>query len=152
MDLRDHLLNLVEYEKWANEQWLGFLIEAPSQPSGAQFASKAEELIGHIIGCYWHWFSLMSGTNVERTGDLRSDLEGQISKMQEYIATCELGAKVQRSWEEYGTYEWQTYQLIQHALSHGSYHRGHIRALAEAHGFEEWPDTDYEAFAGVKVS
>jgi uncharacterized damage-inducible protein DinB len=151
MDQREHLLILVDYEKWANEQWLDFLVDAPSKPGGGQFAAKAEELIGHIIGCYWHWFNLMSGANVALTGNLRVDLEAQASKMKDFVSSCDLEAKVQRSWEEYGTYQWQTYQLIQHALCHGSYHRGHIRAIAEAHGFDEWPDTDFEQYAGVRI-
>jgi uncharacterized damage-inducible protein DinB len=151
MDQREHLLVLVGYEKWANEQWLGFLSTADSHSQGGQFVAKAEELMEHIVGCYWHWLNLMSGSNVALTGDLQVDLDAQISKMTGFISSCDLAAKIQRSWDEYGTYEWQTYQLIQHALSHGSYHRGQIRALAESHGFEEWPDTDFEQFAGIKI-
>ncbi|MEI8281132.1 MAG: DinB family protein [Armatimonadota bacterium] len=151
MDQREHLLILADYEKWANEQWLNFFTEAPSHPGGGQFAAKADEVMEHIIQCYWHWFNLMSGSNVELIGDRMVDMTAQHAKMRDYISTCDLDAKVQRSWPEYGTYEWKTSQLIQHALCHGSYHRGQIRALAEAHGFEDWPDTDFEAFAGTKI-
>ena len=151
MDQREHFLMVVDYEKWANEQWLEFMADAPNHPNGAQFAAMADEVMGHIIGCYWHWFNLMSGTNVELTGDRYADLAAQHVKMREFISTCDLDGKLRQSWPEYGTYEWSLYQVIQHALCHGSYHRGQIRSMAEEHGFEEWPDTDFEALAGVKI-
>ena len=152
MDQREHLLGVVSYEKWANEQWLNFLGEAAEHAQGGQFVAKADEILGHIIGCYWHWFQLLSGSNVELTGDRRIDLAGQHTKMREYLASCDLDAKLQRSWPEFGTYEYVVWQLVQHALCHGSYHRGHLRGLAELHGFEDWPDTDFEAYAGVKIA
>ena len=151
MDQRDHFLMISDYEKWANEQWLDFMADAPNHPNGAQFAAKADEIMGHIIGCYYHWFKLMSGTNGELTGDHRLDMAGQHLKMREFISTCDLESKLRRSWPEYGTYEWPLYAVIQHALCHGSYHRGQIRAIAEEHGFEEWPDTDFEVLSGVKI-
>ena len=152
MDQREHFLIIVDYEKWANEQWIDFFTVAQSSPGGGQFAANADEVMGHIISCYWHWFSLMSGTNVELSGDRRVDLAAQHAKMREFIANCDLDAKIEQSWPEFGTYEFVTYQLVQHALSHGSYHRGQIRAMAEEHGFEDWPETDFEVFGGVKIA
>lgn len=151
MDQREHFLKIVEYEKWANEEWIEFFKTAVNSPNGAQFVAKADEVMGHIIGCYWHWFNLMSGSNTDLTGDRLADMEAQAVKMREYISSCDLDLKVQRTWPEYGTYEFITHQLIQHALCHGSYHRGQIRALAEEHGFEDWPDTDFEVHVGVKI-
>lgn len=152
MDQREHFLNVINYEKWANDQWIEFFPIAQTMPSGGQFVAKADEVMGHIISCYWHWFNLMSGSNVELTGDRAADMAAQQIKMLEFVSNCDLDLKIQRTWPEFGTYEFVTHQLIQHALCHGSYHRGQIRALAEMHGFEDWPDTDFEVHVGVKIS
>ena len=88
---------------------------------------------------------------MELTGDRYVDMAAQHTKMREFIGSCDLDAKLRRSWPEFGTYEWSVYQVIQHALCHGSYHRGQIRAIAEELGFGEWPDTDFEVLSGTKV-
>ena len=152
MELRDHLIQLVTYEKWANEQWLNFVDDSHNKPNGGPFTARADECIGHIISCYRHWFDLLDLTNVEGVEDHRHDLVNQAKRMQEFLATCDFAKPLRRTWEEYGTYEWTTLQIIYHTISHGSYHRGQIREIAEELGFNEWPDTDYEVFAGTKIS
>ena len=151
MDQRQHFLMVIDYEKWANDLWLDFLANAPNHPQGGQFAAKADEIMSHIIGCYYHWFHLMAGSTTELTGDSRTDMATQHATMKEFTSACDLQSKLRRTWAEHGTYEWSLYQVIQHALCHGSYHRGQIRALAEHYGFEDWPDTDFEAFSGMKI-
>ena len=149
--LRNHLINLVAYEKWANEQWLDFVDGATSQPNGGQLAARAAQCIGHIVGCYRHWFDLLSEVKTEALGDHRQDMAIQADRMKDFLTTCDFDKPLRRSWVEYGIYQWSTLHVIYHAISHGSYHRGQIRAIAEELGFEEWPDTDFEAFSGVKV-
>ena len=106
----------------------------------------------HVIGCYLRWFDALSGEETEPSGDHRQDLKSQTERMSVFIATCDLDLVRQRSWPEWGTYEWRTGQIIYHALSHGTYHRGHIRAIAEEMGLVDWPDTDFCDFTGVKIS
>ena len=152
MELRDHLIHLVAYEKWANEQWLDFFEASTNHPGGGQLAARGDEWLEHIVGCYRHWLNLLSETQDESVGDLRKDLADQTERFSAFIASCDFDKPLRRTWEEYGTYEWTTLQIIYHAISHGSYHRGHIRAIAEELGFDDWPDTDFEAFTGVKIS
>lgn len=40
--------------------------------------------------------------------------------------------------------------LIQHVMNHGTYHRGHLRGLAEAEGLTDFPETDIVRFAVVQ--
>ncbi len=152
MDLRGHYLNLVEYEKWANNLWLDFFDSAVLLQNGGQFIARSDEWMTHIIGCYLSWFDALTGDSTELTGDHRQDLMNQAERMSKFIKTCDFEEVRQRSWPEYGTYEWRTGQIIYHALSHGMYHRGHIRAIAEELGLTDWPDTDFCDFTGIKIS
>ena len=34
-------------------------------------------------------------------------------------------------------------KVATHVINHGTYHRGHLRGLAEAEGLTDFPDTDY---------
>ena len=36
--------------------------------------------------------------------------------------------------------------MAHHVLNHGTYHRGHLRGLAYAEGWDDFHDTDYSAW------
>ena len=151
MEIRDHYLNLVRYEKWANNHWLDYFETVLRAPNGAQFAARSDQWMLHIIGCYQRWFDILTETSTDLVGDHRQDLAKQCDRMTSFIGSCDLEALRQRSWPEYGSYEWRTSEIVYHALSHGTYHRGQIRAIAEELGMTDWPDTDFCDFTGVKI-
>jgi uncharacterized damage-inducible protein DinB len=151
LDLREHFMTLVAYEKWANEQWLDYVESTLTSPSGGQFAARNDEWISHIIGCYSRWLDRMEEVQTTLSGDNRKDLDTQCKRFNQFLSQCDFMVMIQRSWPEYGTYEWRTDQVVYHALSHGAYHRGHIRGIAEELSLTNWPDTDFCDFTGTKI-
>ncbi|MBS1700970.1 MAG: hypothetical protein JST12_04860 [Armatimonadetes bacterium] len=151
MNLRDRYIQMVAYEEHANGLWLKYLADVPEKPGGAQFRVAAERWLGHICGCYQSWYDWMTDTETSPTGDLSQDLKHQYERMVKFIETCDLHQTRQRSHPDWGTWAWKTVDVIHHTLTHGSYHRGHIRALAEAAGLDDWPDTDWDEFTGWQI-
>lgn len=43
-------------------------------------------------------------------------------------------------------------EVAHHVFNHGTYHRGHLRGLADAAGFEDFPETDLIRFYREKAS
>lgn len=151
MELRNHLLRMVEYERFANSQWLDFIDSHVNHSGGAQLAAEADQWFWHIGHCYKSWFDWLSDSETIPSENLRDFLDDMYAKMAAYIQVCPLDEERQRSHPDYGTWAWITSDVIFHALTHGNYHRGHVRALTERFGFEEWPDTDWEVFTGRRV-
>ena len=152
MEFREHLLKMVSYEEYANGLWLDYLEDVASKPNGGQFRAEAEKWLWHICGCYNHWFNWLEDSQANMTEELRTDLGTQYARMKAFIGTCDLEQARTRSFPEYGTWTWTTRDVILHTLTHGGYHRGHIRSIAESQTLADWPDTDWEEFSGVKVA
>lgn len=152
MDYRQHLARMVDYEEFANSLWLDYLDGVTGKPGGGQLRAEADKWFWHICGCYRTWFDWLTGFETKESDDLRQDLSAQYSRMKEYIGSCDLELVRERSHPEWGTWAWATSDVMFHALSHGNYHRGHVRALTEASGQDDWPDTDWECFTGTQVA
>jgi uncharacterized damage-inducible protein DinB len=146
IDLRSHLLNVCDSEYEANLLWLKFIRASTDKPNGGQFASKAQEWLQHICGCYQVWIDRLENHDGPRFSDLDSEFESVHKKLKDYVAHCDLNSLLESKDKE----RWSALSIIQHMQSHGSYHRGHLRALAEFHGLEDWPETDYLCFASVE--
>ncbi len=152
MELREQFLRMVDYERHANGLWLKYLASVADRPNGCQLRAESDKWLFHIAGCYRSWFNWLDGRESDWTDDVEANLEIQYARMKDYIGRCDLDVMRSRSEEPHGTWQWATRDVIHHALTHGVYHRGHLRALAEAHGFDDWPDTDWDEFTGKAVS
>ena len=143
---------MIDYEEHANNLWLNYLDSVVLKPEGGQFSAEADTWMKHIVGCYRSWFDWMTDEKVEETGDLGQDFLAQYTRMRAFVATCDLEQERTRYHPDWGTWAWKTSDVIYHALTHGVYHRGHIRSLAEQHGLSAWPDTDWDEFVGHKIA
>lgn len=130
---------LVDYEEWANGEWLAAL------PRFRDVA-RAESVMRHVAGCYSGWLPLVSDW-VDVRGedwDFRAALPGLYAALRE-VAAGDLEREV--SWERLGERRGLTAgELLHHMLNHGTYHRGHLRGLAEVEGLADFPDTDSVKF------
>jgi hypothetical protein len=72
IDLRSHLLNVCDSEYGANLLWLKFIRASTDRPNGGQFASKAQEWLEHICGCYQVWIDRLENHDGPRFSDLDS--------------------------------------------------------------------------------
>jgi uncharacterized damage-inducible protein DinB len=151
MDLKDFLIKRVEYEAWANQQWLTYFESAPNKPGGAQFAAKGEQWMKHICGSYRGWMNGLLNEKFRSGDDVASDLELQYQRIRDFIAVSDLDEVREVTFAGYRTYRWALVDVIHHFVNHGTYHRGHLRALAEEAGLKDWPDTDISDFSGIRI-
>lgn len=133
-------MNLVErvgYEEWANGEWLATL---PKFRNG----DRAREVMGHIFSCYSRWLSEVS--EWEHRDEMEPQMMDDPSALYEELrkaASGDLERRVEIFSRRAGkTVEFSAGQIMTHCMNHGTYHRGHLRGLAEAEGLTDFPDTD----------
>ncbi|MCM3024666.1 DinB family protein [Heyndrickxia ginsengihumi] len=127
---------LVRYHIWANQQLISHLKTLPSE----LFHTKVEsvfptlaETFGHIISVDYVWLSRI---NKEKP-----------SKIQKW--TFQTVAAYKNTKGELFT---QTlFELIQHIVNHGTYHRGNLAAMIRQLGYQG-TSTDYITFLRIQNS
>lgn len=129
---------LFDYELWAMEAW---------RPALARFKdpSMAERIFRHIIDCYWGWLSTTGAIadKLENEMDLDQDLPFILKKWQQALGEMGPDHPVTIKTRN-GDKQVTLGQLAHHVLNHGTYHRGHLRGLAQAEGLTDFPETDYD--------
>lgn len=132
------LRNGFDYDLWANRRWI------TSLPLFKTHLSHAHEVLEHIHQAQIIW--------LERCGmPMLSEQENL--RLEDLFATTTLTWQSMiddMSGEEpitYRTFAGEQYtnsmaQIAYHVLNHGTYHRGHLRGLAQAEGIEGFPETD----------
>lgn len=151
MELREFFLKRVDYEAWANQQWLDYFESSLNKPGGAQFAAAGERWMKHICGSYRGWMNGLLDEKTRSGEEVSKDLETQYKRIREFIAVCDLDEVREVTFASWRTYRWSLSEVIHHFVNHGTYHRGHLRALAEEAGLKDWPDTDISDFSGIRV-
>lgn len=134
-DLREALLRRWEYEVWANELW------AQALPN-FQNEDRACRVFRHIYSCYSGWAPLVANWQVDEV-ELERDVPLLHKLWRGVIQTADLHAMLELG----GGRRISALDLIQHVMNHGTYHRGHLRGLAEAEGLTDFPETDLVRYA-----
>jgi uncharacterized damage-inducible protein DinB len=146
--IRKHLLKYLEYDVWATERWLSFAKECLTQHHGAQFTVEIEKWLRHNEGCYRAWVGLIIGETIDATDSLEKDFHHRFEQIRDLIKGANLEeTRVRVSNNTERTIE----DMIHHMLNHATYHRGHLRGLAEQAGISDWPETDYSLFARYPI-
>lgn len=127
-----------DYDLWANQLWLEFLLKTETSES-------YRRIMGHILGAQLVWVSRIDGeflTSIPSPSLEASTLEGLHERWitalssrsaDEVIEYKRLsGESVKSTVEEIGL----------HVVNHGTYHRGELRGLCRADGHEGFPETD----------
>jgi len=144
--MRDHLLELFEYDLWANSLWIEYLEGRPS--------STAElEQMAHLLGSQWMWVTRVGGTSPtdfklpEPTLDTLKTLNWQWT---EVIKTQSVSTSIsyRRTTGEEQTLTIQ--QIASHVINHSSYHRGVLRGIALGDNRWDFPDTDLAVYFNNK--
>jgi uncharacterized damage-inducible protein DinB len=142
MELRILLRNGFDYDLWANRVWIDAL------GGFNRYLDRAQETLEHILAAQQIWLDRCGAT---------------VFPEQENVRLQELFEITARAWqvmlEESDGDEPITYansrgevftntiaQIAYHVLNHGTYHRGQLRGLAEADGFDGFPETDLILF------
>jgi uncharacterized damage-inducible protein DinB len=143
--LREHLLTMLEYEKWANRRWLRFLDSLPE----SDFQHSAFENWDHIVFAYRVWLNRLEGIDIEAIPVRSEELEFTAGRAQKFIEGADLLSKWGFENPERGRREYFVKDTIHHFLQHGTYHRGQLREKSERSGFQEWPETDFSIFKNL---
>ena len=140
----------LRYDAWANELWIQTL---------PLFRDKirAENILRHTVQAQWIWLNRVLGE--EETNPVPENLLEAVVSLntawQECLIPADPGAYV-----VYNKFDGEqcfssVLEICLHVINHGTYHRGHLRGLAEAEGLTDFPETDlikfFRAFPSERV-
>lgn len=135
--MRDTLIDLFDYDLWANNQWLS-AVETWPEPA------RGREVLGHIASAHRTWLTRCMSVEetVPVTGDLRNDFQALHTQWIDLLRICDLNAYASYTTLTGDNFFTMIGEIAQHVVNHGSYHRGQLRGLVEAWGITEFPETD----------
>ena len=121
------------YDAWANARWA---------PSVRQMGEPAAKVFQHVLNAQTIWY----GRCVEETPELPAATDEALAAMGEHWAEL-IRISDPTAFASYtradGEMQFMMVEdIARHVINHGTYHRGQLRAMAEAAGVE-FPETDY---------
>jgi uncharacterized damage-inducible protein DinB len=131
------LLELFEYDFWANSRWLAYLEQKgwPEPDAG---------IFRHALSAQKIWALRCQGASpsempvVEPTPESLKDL---LALWKQEILRPNHVVEYRRTT---GEEMWSSRDHIaKHVVNHGSYHRGELRALCRSRGDDDFPETDF---------
>jgi uncharacterized damage-inducible protein DinB len=129
-----------EYDHWANIRWYNALRLMKNQEQGSP-------VLQHILTAQRTWLE-RSGVPVDgipRAATLAA-LEAISNAWRQLVASQSLDKVIEYQDSRSRTHQRALGEIAWHVLNHGTFHRGHLRGLAQAEGFEEFADTDLVIF------
>ncbi|NRD80036.1 DinB family protein [Bacillus sp. BRMEA1] len=163
--MRSHTLQLYDFHVWANQRVLEHLKGLPKelyhQEIQSVFPSIADVFI-HIYATDQTWLSVLSGDSFAEIAETRKQhIENTKGKSLEQIELLflDLSKKFKAFLEShenleqaicpehphFGKLHTHFYELVQHVVNHGTYHRGNITAMLRQLGYSGIM-TDYVAY------
>jgi uncharacterized damage-inducible protein DinB len=160
MELRD-LLILLDYHYWARDRVLDAVSALPpeqfTRDMGSSFKSIRDTL-AHTYAAEWAWYSRWQGTSptallpADRFPDvdtLRAEWRNHEAKMRAFLEG--LGEAGINRVIEYKLLSGQpgasvVWQMLQHVVNHGSYHRGQVTTMLRQLGAQPPKSMDMIAF------
>lgn len=130
-----------EYDLWANGLWLDAL-------PNFQDRERAEEVMSHVHFALELWLDRI----LDRVGDLESyrrfpnaaeSFGETTAKWTAWLTDADLGQVKEFTRLDGSKFTFRLGSVARHVINHGTFHRGQLRGLAQAEGWEEFEDTDY---------
>ena len=140
MTLAAFLARAVDYDLWATRKWLGTLDTLPDP-------ARAREIVFHMADAHVCWLTRVGASPaIAEEPDLDHALVSYAAMWQAALDTHPVDHVFR--WSDNGEdYQLSLADIVFHIVNHGTYHRGHLRGLADAAGVEDFNDTDYDWFA-----
>ena len=144
--------DMFKYDLWANKLWLDTLLKFPEP-------KRPDEVMTHILQAQWVW--LQRCNDFFKLGlALPAKPEAPSTTLAEELNNLWLGilesVPADRSLE-YTTMAGEAMSMpfgdvARHVANHGTYHRGHLRGLAEAQMVKDFPETDFARFRAQRMA
>ncbi len=144
---QSQIQKLFDYDRWANRRWIKTVSSLKDQ-------ERAVEILRHILMAQRAWLERLLQ---QQDPDVQVDTYDHISldegfansaaEWKQFLATCDLGGTLRYTRGDGIEYAISLRDVVHHVLNHGTYHRGHLRGLADAEGLTEFEDTDFAFFA-----
>lgn len=132
---------LFDYDLWATRRWLSAL-------PNLQNLGRAHEILEHMLMAQRTWLTRIGVEVPPQASDFEiSALFVQLNGVWKWVAEdADLNAVVEYQNMQGDRFRNTIREIATHVVNHGTYHRGQLRGLAEAEGFEGFPDTDLIMF------
>ncbi|HEY3780977.1 MAG TPA: DinB family protein [Fimbriimonadaceae bacterium] len=137
MDWRAFLKAGFEYDRWANRAWLSSL-------NGFKNLDRPFQVLDHILKAQMIWLERCGMDHQQiREDQPLENLFGQLAEAWiQLLDAADLDEVIDYTNLRGEPYSEPLAQIAMHVINHGTYHRGHLRGLAEADGFTNFPETD----------
>lgn len=138
---RDLLLKMIDYELWANEAWINYLPKFENR-------KRAKQILLHIVGCHSGWITSVDDWKdvPDEELELERDLPELLRRWKNVVQTRDLDEVLKWNQGKGQSRSVLLHELVHHVMNHGTYHRGHLRGLAESEGLKDFPETDSVGF------
>ena len=134
MTEQELLLEGWRFDLWANEIWLAAAQDMP-QPA------RPLEILGHVAWAQENWLGRVD----PRFSPAQAPLSVRFKQLNSHWVEltksrdlCEVVGYRNLAGE---TYNNEFGAICRHVIDHGTYHRGHLRGIAEMQGWQDFPET-----------
>jgi uncharacterized damage-inducible protein DinB len=145
--VKNALDKMFDYDLWANRRWVNAVHHFKDQ-------ERVVDILRHILTAQRIWLERLdrqenASSNVDMLDNLplQEAFEKSSSDWKQFLANHDLDWILRYTRDNGIEYAIPLADVARHVLNHGTYHRGHLRGLAEAEGLTEFDDTDYAIFA-----
>ncbi len=132
----------MEYNKWANGQWLDCL-------NRTNAGEEDRKIFQHILASAKVWALRCHGISVTEMPkpDINQATIDELHKMwMDILDGRDLEEVIEYKRTTGEPYQMTISWMAQHVINHGTYHRGELRGLRRARSDEDFPDTDIAGY------
>ncbi|MFZ4508935.1 MAG: DinB family protein [Fimbriimonas sp.] len=128
-----------DYDRWANSKWLEVLPQMPDPDRAfAVFDHILQAQSRWITRCGWAWTANL------QTRERQLDTAHEAWTL--LLGAGELDRLITYKNLSGDEFTQPFHEIARHVINHGTYHRGHLRGLADAADSEGFPETDQIGF------
>jgi uncharacterized damage-inducible protein DinB len=169
--MNEYTRQLYDYHTWANAKMFEHLKELPADLYRREFEtgfSSLSKVLAHMYAADQFWFDIMSGGDMMSVLAMGETFQEQaeaasmaeletmfVALSQQYRAFFERQGDLTQSilleHAHIGSMETPLYELVQHVVNHGTYHRGNIITMLQQLG-HTFTSTDYIYYLHAKAT
>ncbi|ASW75869.1 damage-inducible protein DinB [Chryseobacterium piperi] len=157
MSLKTLVTKSVQYNNWVVNKYIDWLSTKSDEQLNQETISSFPTILKtlhHIWQTQEYWWSFISEnhdfdfaqtSDVTQKEDVFNAIKNNSQKLADYVESLseedlEKNVKVESPWFQC---DFSKYEYIQHAIIHGTYHRGQIVTMGRNIGLTDAPMTDY---------